>query len=274
LLLHKFWSSETRFLRRPMTQPSLFAPGRPPRSTARVPGLQLHGANVALVVELARSNIFSRNVQQLAPAAGWSRRERAMQPYKLHLRTMNDGICALRSSTAAVTGGFGRGAARRCPPAAGSRRCSFRQARGAGRVCPRPHGANAGDLFSLDRVRERAGANAEHGAEKDRHVATGGLCRKRRLGGDAWQQGGRFRRAPGMRRAAQQPEVGSGPKPNTKIDGRRDAHANPPPWTSPLRDPLMAPKRWRDFSGPCGAHQFVGRGQCALGGLGQYLSRQ
>ena len=35
---------------------------------------------------------------------------------------------------------------------------------------------------------------------------------KGRLGGDAWQQGGRFRRAPGMRRSAQQPEIGSGGK--------------------------------------------------------------
>ena len=35
-----------------------------------------------------------------------------------------------------------------------------------------------------------------------------------------------FRRAPGMRAALlQQPEIGSVPKPNTKIDGRRDTRA-------------------------------------------------
>ena len=33
-------------------------------------------------------------------------------------------------------------------------------------------------------------ANNLDGAEKDRLMATGGLCRKRRLGRDAWQQGG------------------------------------------------------------------------------------
>ena len=49
-------------------------------------------------------------------------------------------------------------------------------------------------------------------AEKDRLMATGGVCREGRLGGDAWQQGGRFRRAPGMRRSAQQREIGSGGK--------------------------------------------------------------
>ena len=71
-------------------------------------------------------------------------------------------------------------------------------------------------------------ANNLTALKKTRLMATSGVRRKRRLGGDAWQQGGRFRRAPGMRRSAQQPEIGSVPKPNTNIDGRRDARADRP----------------------------------------------
>ena len=77
-----------------------------------------------------------------------------------------------------------------------------------------------------------------------------------------------------MRRAAQQPEeVGSSPKPNTKIEGRRDAHADPPAVDIPLPDLLLAPERRRDFSGRA-ARTNLGGCQCALGGLDQYLSRQ
>jgi len=52
----------------------------------------------------------------------------------------------------------------------------------------------------------------------------GGVCRERRLGGDAWQQDARFRRAPGMRRSAQQPEIGSGGK--AEHEDRRSARGS------------------------------------------------
>ena len=66
------------------------------------------------------------------------------------------------------------------------------------------------------------------GAEKDRRMATSGVCRKRRLGGDAWQQGGRFRRAPGLRGSAQQPEIGSVGKAERE-DQRLARHLRRPP---------------------------------------------
>ena len=81
----------------------------------------------------------------------------------------------------------------------------------------------------VDQFQRSADAAVEpDGAEEDRTLATGGLCRKRRLGGDAWQQGGRFRRAPGLRRSAQQPEIGPAGIAGHEIDGRRDARADRP----------------------------------------------
>jgi hypothetical protein len=45
------------------------------------------------------------------------------------------------------------------------------------------------------------------------------------LGRYAWQQGGGFRRAPGLRCSPQQREIVQPAKLNVKIDGRRDACA-------------------------------------------------
>ena len=56
---------------------------------------------------------------------------------------------------------------------------------------------------------QRRRRNEPDSAEKEPTPAAGGLCRKRRLGRDAWQPAADFRRAPGMRRSAQQPEIGS-----------------------------------------------------------------
>ena len=52
--------------------------------------------------------------------------------------------------------------------------------------------------------------------KKTDSMATGGLRRKRRMGRDAREQGGRFRRAPGMRCSAQQREIGRSAKPNRR----------------------------------------------------------
>ena len=61
----------------------------------------------------------------------------------------------------------------------------------------------------VDQFQRSADAAANLTAlKKTELMATGDVCRKRWLGGDAWQQGGRFRRAPGMCRSAQQLEVG------------------------------------------------------------------
>ena len=52
-------------------------------------------------------------------------------------------------------------------------------------------------------------ANNLTALKKTELLATGGVCRKRRLGGDAWQQGGRFRRIASLRRRhSQRHEIG------------------------------------------------------------------
>ena len=52
----------------------------------------------------------------------------------------------------------------------------------------------------VDQFQRSADATANMTAlKKTELMATSGVRRKRRLGGDAWQQGGRFRRAPGLR---------------------------------------------------------------------------
>ena len=62
--------------------------------------------------------------------------------------------------------------------------------------------------------------------KKTELVATGGVCRKRRLGGDARQQGGRCRRAASLRRHSQQLEVGYERLVEHDCAGAwRDAHA-------------------------------------------------
>ena len=61
----------------------------------------------------------------------------------------------------------------------------------------------------VDQFQHSAGRRRQpDGAEKDQHMGTGGICRKRRLGDHAGEQGGRFRRIASLRRHSQQPEVG------------------------------------------------------------------
>ena len=60
------------------------------------------------------------------------------------------------------------------------------------------------------------------GAEKDQHMGTGGICRKRRLGDHAGEQGGRFRRIASLRRHSQQPEVGYERRGNKQSSGEEE----------------------------------------------------
>jgi hypothetical protein len=67
--------------------------------------------------------------------------------------------------------------------------------------------ANSADLRRSVPTQRRRGQQPD-GAEKDQRMGTGDLCRKRRLGSNARKQGGRFRRAAGLRRNSQQLEIG------------------------------------------------------------------